>query len=120
MSPVITLVHRIPHTCARIKSAFIYLLLIAVCFGTSRIASAQTDVGYILGTVTDQTGAAVSGATVTITRESTGLPSAKSPMLASREFQINLRLEQEPHRVRKTGAILRQSTQWMPSMLRIA
>ena len=36
-------------------------------------ASAQQDVGYILGTVADQTGAALAGANVTITWQSTGL-----------------------------------------------
>jgi len=60
--------------CAKFNSAFMpVLLLFAICFGASRMASAQTDVGYILGTVTDQSGAAVTGATVTITWQSTGL-----------------------------------------------
>jgi hypothetical protein len=49
------------------------LLLLAVLFGACRTTSAQTDVGYIFGTVTDQTGAAVNGAQVTITWQSTGL-----------------------------------------------
>jgi hypothetical protein len=44
-----------------------------MCFGLGRNALAQTDVGYVLGTVTDQTGAAVKGAPVTITWQSTGL-----------------------------------------------
>ncbi|HTV56313.1 MAG TPA: TonB-dependent receptor [Terriglobia bacterium] len=37
------------------------------------LARAQQDVGYILGTVTDPTGAAIAGANVTITWQSTGL-----------------------------------------------
>jgi hypothetical protein len=37
------------------------------------LARAQQDVGYILGTVTDSTGAALAGANVTITWQSTGL-----------------------------------------------
>jgi hypothetical protein len=40
---------------------------------TVPFASAQQDVGYILGTVTDQTGAVLPGANVTITWQSTGL-----------------------------------------------
>ncbi len=42
------------------------------CFALP-LASAQQDVGYILGTVTDPTGAALPGANVTITWQSTGL-----------------------------------------------
>jgi hypothetical protein len=62
----------------RIRASFAHasihlLLLLAVCFGSGRIASAQQDAGYMQGTVTDQTGAALSGATVTITWQSTGL-----------------------------------------------
>jgi hypothetical protein len=37
------------------------------------LASAQQDVGYILGTVTDPTGAALAGANITITWQSTGI-----------------------------------------------
>jgi hypothetical protein len=48
-------------------------LFFALCLGACRSASAQTDVGYILGTVTDQTGAIVKGAQVTITQQGTGL-----------------------------------------------
>ena len=76
MSPVTSSRFQIPRICTNITSAFLSLLLVlAVCFGASRIASAQTDVGYILGTVTDPTGAAVSGGRVTITWQSTGLSS---------------------------------------------
>ena len=49
------------------------LLLFVIWFGAGRISSAQTDVGYVLGNVTDQTGAAVKGAQVTITQIGTGL-----------------------------------------------
>ena len=74
MSPVTSRRSRILRICAKINGIIMpVLLLFAVCFGASSIASAQTDVGYILGTVTDQTGAAVSGANVTITWQSTGL-----------------------------------------------
>src|ERR1700761_9815528 len=49
--------------------------LVAVCafLLALPVARAQQDVGYILGTVTDASGAALSGATVTITWQSTGL-----------------------------------------------
>lgn len=53
-----------------ITHAFLFLV---VCLCGTRIGPAQEDVGYILGTVTDQTGAAVAGATVTLTWQSTGL-----------------------------------------------
>lgn len=48
-------------------------LLIGLFQGLCAIAFAQQDVGYILGTVTDQSGAAIAGAKVTITWQSTGL-----------------------------------------------
>lgn len=65
---------RLSRICAQITGAFMHvLLLLAVCACAGRFASAQQDVGYILGTVTDQSGAAVAGATVTITWQSTGL-----------------------------------------------
>ena len=74
MSPVVPRTFQLRNICANFTSAFLpILLLFAVCFGYSRIASAQEDVGYILGTVTDQAGAAVTGAKVTITSESTAL-----------------------------------------------
>src|ERR1700740_2968804 len=46
----------------------VWALLLLVPF-----AGAQQDVGYILGTVSDPTGAALTGASVTITWQSTGL-----------------------------------------------
>jgi hypothetical protein len=49
------------------------LLLLAVIAVSGYSAAAQQDVGYIQGTVTDQTGAALAGANVTITWQSTGL-----------------------------------------------
>lgn len=49
------------------------LLLLAVALGAWPAAYAQQDVGYIFGTVSDQTGAAVPGAKITITWQSTGL-----------------------------------------------
>lgn len=47
--------------------------LLALCPSAIQFAGAQQDVGYIQGTVTDQSGAAVAGARVTITWQSTGL-----------------------------------------------
>lgn len=49
------------------------ILCLAVLACAGNMAFAQQDVGYILGSVTDQTGAAVAGAKVTITWQSTGL-----------------------------------------------
>jgi hypothetical protein len=49
------------------------LLALAVMVAAGLSATAQQDVGYIQGTVTDQTGAAVAGAQVTVTWQSTGL-----------------------------------------------
>ena len=49
----------------------LFLFVLAAAAGLS--ARAQQDVGYIQGTVTDQTGAALAGAKVTITWQSTGL-----------------------------------------------
>ena len=74
MSPVTSCGTQILRNCVRFNRAVMsVLLLLAVCFVASRTGSAQTDVGYILGTVADQTGAAVKGAQVTITWQSTGL-----------------------------------------------
>jgi len=74
MSPVTFSSSRIMRIRAMITLVYFPVLLVfAICFGAVRIASAQTDVGYILGTVTDQTGATVKGAQVTITWQSTGL-----------------------------------------------
>ena len=68
MSHVTCRKSQIPHRCAEFSRAAMHiLLLLAFCIGAGQIASAQQDVGYILGTVTDQTGAALSGASVTIT-----------------------------------------------------
>jgi len=74
MSHVTCRKSQIPHRCAEFSRAAMHiLLLLAFCIGAGQIASAQQDVGYILGTVTDQTGAALSGASVTITWQSKGL-----------------------------------------------
>lgn len=47
--------------------------LILLCLGIVPFAAAQTDMGYIQGTITDPSGAAVPGAQVVITWQSTGL-----------------------------------------------
>lgn len=51
----------------------IRLALCLFLLGSGCRLSAQQDVGYILGTVTDQNGAVVAGASITITWQSTGL-----------------------------------------------
>src|ERR1035437_9312215 len=72
MSPVASRRSQILRICAKIKGAYMpAFFLLAVCLGANRIALAQQDVGYILGTVTDQTGGALPGVTVTITSQST-------------------------------------------------
>jgi hypothetical protein len=54
---------------SRILVAFIALLTVWV----PRVASAQFDTATVLGVVTDQTGGAVPGATVTLTNPATGI-----------------------------------------------
>src|SRR5215208_6911187 len=54
---------------SRILVAFIALLTLSV----PRIAGAQFDTATVLGIVTDQTGGAVPGATVTLTNPATGI-----------------------------------------------
>ncbi len=67
-------------------------IFLALCLGARRTASAQTDVGYILGSVTDQTGAAVPGAAVTITSQATGISESTatndSGLYTSRPLQV--------------------------------
>lgn len=60
--------------CAGLRRAWTRtLLLLALIAVSGYSAVAQQDVGYIQGTVTDQTGAALAGAQVTVTWQSTGL-----------------------------------------------
>lgn len=74
MSPVTSRSPRILHMCARFTTTLMpALLLLAVSLGASSVASAQQDVGYILGTITDQAGAAVVGAKVSVTQQGTGI-----------------------------------------------
>lgn len=51
----------------------IVLPLLAICLSCGRIAQAQQDVGFIVGTVTDQNGANLPGAKVHITNQNNGL-----------------------------------------------
>jgi len=51
----------------------IVLPLLAICFSCGRIAQAQQDVGFIVGTVTDLSGASLPGAKVRITNQNNGL-----------------------------------------------
>lgn len=74
MRTVASYIPRVVRSRAVVAGATINVLLaLAVCLFAGKMACAQQDVGYILGTVTDQTGAAVPDATVTITWQSTGL-----------------------------------------------
>jgi len=60
--------------CVKYLEAVVPLVLSAVILlATGPAARAQTDVGYILGTVNDATGAALPGASVTITAQGTGI-----------------------------------------------
>jgi hypothetical protein len=56
-----------------LKGALLCAVFAILCVCTGRQALAQQDVGYIFGTVTDQTGAAVPNAKVTVTWQATGL-----------------------------------------------
>jgi hypothetical protein len=60
---------------AKTNRTFLLLLpFVFACLQTTRITEGQqVDVGFILGTVSDQTGAAIVGARITITSQSTGL-----------------------------------------------
>jgi hypothetical protein len=53
------------------RTHFIYLAVILVCISLTNLVSAQTNKGGISGTVTDQQGAVVAGATVMITNVGT-------------------------------------------------
>jgi hypothetical protein len=69
-----TFVHQLPRLSQRISvlgiiASFCLMSLINLC---SRDALAQNDVGSVVGFVTDQSGAVVPGAKVTITNEGTG------------------------------------------------
>lgn len=50
------------------------LAILVVSFAYAGAASAQIDTGFIVGTVRDQSGAVVPGATVTATQDATGVP----------------------------------------------
>lgn len=56
-----------------VRVSTVFLLALAALCSMARFAPAQQDVGYILGTVTDQSGAAIAGAKVTITWQTTSL-----------------------------------------------
>ncbi|MDR3735774.1 MAG: carboxypeptidase-like regulatory domain-containing protein, partial [Acidobacteriaceae bacterium] len=58
---------------SQLARAVLCAVIAALCLGAWSTASAQQDVGYIFGTVTDQTGAAVPNAKVIITRQATAL-----------------------------------------------
>ncbi len=66
---------QILRSCAKsIRACITTLMSLALLVSAVRIGSAQQDVGYIPGTVTDQSGAAVKGATVITTRHGTEFP----------------------------------------------
>src|SRR5437762_10626289 len=61
----------IPQLLRRFMSSGVIVLLLVASLLTGRSAAAQGTTGSITGTVTDETGAAVPGATVTVTQTST-------------------------------------------------
>ena len=61
----------IPQLLRRFMSSGVIVLLLVATLLTGRSAAAQGTTGSITGTVTDETGAAVPGATVTVTQTST-------------------------------------------------
>lgn len=60
-------------TCSKQIGATLLMFFVAMCFLSGRSAGAQQDVGYVFGTVTDPTGAAVPNAKVTVTWQATGI-----------------------------------------------
>ncbi|MGB6931487.1 MAG: TonB-dependent receptor [Acidobacteriaceae bacterium] len=62
-------------------------LLVLITAGLCSRSFAQTDTGRIVGTVTDPTGAAISGATVTVTNQANGL---KFSAIANAAGQFNI------------------------------
>src|ERR1700761_1708243 len=60
-------------TCSKQIGATLLMFFAVMCFLCGRPASAQQDVGYVFGTVTDSTGAAVPNAKVTVTWQATGI-----------------------------------------------
>jgi len=55
------------------KSKFTFLATVLMLFALSAVAVAQTSKGFVVGTIVDQNGAAVAGATVKITNAETGV-----------------------------------------------
>lgn len=73
MRTVTSCISSIRRRYAGLTSELLSVMLLGAGLITGATAHAQQDVGYVLGTVADPTGAAVVGAKVTITWQSTGL-----------------------------------------------
>ena len=72
---------------SRLRSGFVFVLLVAGAIAWARIVAAQTVTGTISGTITDTQGQVIPGATVTVVAESTN-ESRESTSDAKGDFQV--------------------------------
>ena len=72
---------------SRLRSGFVFVLLVAGAIAWARVVAAQTVTGTISGTITDTQGQVIPGATVTVVAESTN-ESRESTSDAKGDFQV--------------------------------